>query len=355
MRTVSKIVFGLSLAIAVGLWMTPADSEAQVRTTLAEIEQYDTKLVEVEAIPLVSTFKEDEGYGVWNLLIGQDEQKLLCYEDGANVEDLRNGHEGVEAIIEKNEDFNKEGRELESITVRGFYDGENEILNLTEIVYLRAGSEYRFDTDAGDEAERVEEEEEPYEYGGTVERYIIFHEVGLPWLYGPAWWHYPAWWGWVWVDLHWGWRPWYDCGLGWYVDYYCWDWRYRRCDRYDYWGRPYRRYDRRRGLHRDPGVRYYDKQYRARRVKPRSAYGDKEYRAPRRGVKADRSRGTQIRQKSYRNIERTRKTYRSGVKYHRPTISRQPTRSHFRSSYSGHQVSRSQGSRPSIGRSVRRR
>jgi len=368
MIAVHRFGFVFSLAIVVCISSASIDSEAQERAALAEIGQYDTKLVEVEGIPLVSTFKEDEGYGVWNLLIGQGERKLLCYEDGVNIDELREAHEGVQTIIEKNDDFKKEGVDLQSVTARGFYDGENEILNLTEILYLRGGSEYRLETDAGDEVgEPGEEQGEAEEYDRPVEQYIIFHEVGRPWLYAPAWWHYPSWWGCMWVDVHWWWRPWYDCGLTWYMDRYCYDWRYRRCNPHgscDTWGRPYRSYDRRRGLYRDGGRGYYDKGYRTSRVRSPDSRPIKDYRAPETQVKPDRYRGITQQQKTYRRVERRRtyrsieprqRTYRSGVKYSRPTMSSRPVRSTVRSSAPSHRPSRSVGSRPSTTRMGRRR
>ena len=362
MNTHRRAGLTVGLAALVCFFGASVGADPQEKVALAEIDQYDSKLVEVEGIPLVSTFKEDDGYGVWNLLIGQDEQKLLCYEDGTNIDALRDAHKDVEAIIEKNEDFKKEERELQSIKVLGTFDGENEILNLTEILYSKASTEYQVDTDHGDEPEEVEEDQEIYEDERPVEQYIIFHEVGRPWLHAPAWWHYPAWWGGIWVDVHWWWRPWYDCGLRWYRDRYCCDWRYRCYDPCGYCydpGKPYRSYDRRRGLPRDRGVRYDNKQYRYTKTYRRDTYPTKEYRTPRKEYTTDRSRGIKPQQKTYRNIQKSiqpsRKTYRSKTNYSRPTIRSRPTRSYSRSSFSRPNVSRSSTSPRTTTRTGRRR
>ncbi|UCE19716.1 MAG: hypothetical protein JSV84_05060 [Gemmatimonadota bacterium] len=342
----------------------PANPEAQVQIALADIDQYDSQWVEVEGVPLVSTFKEDDGYGVWNLLIGRDENKLLCYEDGANIADLRAAHEDIQAIIEKNEDFKKEGRDLQSVTVRGNYDGESEILNLTEAIYTKGSTQYEVVTDADDEPEQFEGDEEIYEDGRVVEQYIIFHEVGRPWLHAPVWWHYPAWWSGIWIDVHWGWRPWYDCGLGWYIDHYCYDWRYRYRDRcgyndYDQWGKPYRKYDRRRGLPRDQGVRYYDRQYRSKQNSRRDTYPVKEYRAKRKDDKTDRYRAIKPQQKTFRRADRSmapgRKLNRSRATYSRPSIRSSPSRSSFRSSPSAPRGSRAYSSPRATPKAGRRR
>ena len=362
MKGKSKVEVMIGLIVMTCFSLTSVDTIAQVKTTLPDIDQYNSQLVEVEGIPLVSTFKEDEGYGVWNLLIGQDEQKLLCYEDGTNIADLRESHEDIQLIIEKNEDFKTEERELQKITVRGNYDGENEILNLTEIRYSKGSTEYHVDTDRSDEPEEVEEDEETYDYERPVEQYIIFHEVGRPWLHAPAWWHYPSWWGGIWVDVHWWWRPWYNCGLGWYIDHYCCDWRYRSYDRYGYCydpGKPYRRYDHRRGLPKDQGVRYYEKQYRSKKNYRRDSYPVKEYRTKTRDYKTDRYRGITPSQKTYRRTDRSmipsRKTYRSRSTYSRPSMRSSPSRSSFRSTPSTPRGSRSYSSPRTTSRTVRRR
>ena len=364
MKSKSKVEVVMGLIVIACFSLTSVDTIAQVKTTLPDIDQYDSQLVEVEGIPLVSTFKEDEGYGVWNLLIGDDEQKLLCYEDGTNISDLREAHEDIQIIIEKNEEFKKEGRNLQSITVRGHYNRENEILNLTEILYSKGSTEYQVVTDGGDEPEEIEEDGETYEYDRPVEQYIIFHEVGRPWLHAPVWWHYPAWWSGIWVDVHWWWRPWYDCGLRWYVDRYCCDWRYRYRDPcgygdYDYWGKPYRRYDRRRGLPKDQGVRYYDKQHRTKRNYSRDTYPAKEYRTKTKDYKTDRYRGITPSQKTYRRTTKTiqpsLKTYRSRPTYSRPSVRSRPSRSSFRSSPSTPRPSRSYSSPRTTSRAGRRR
>ena len=338
------------------------------KTTIPEIGEHGEQLVEGTAIPLDSTFKEDEGYGVWNLLIGEGESKLLCYEDGANIDDLRGAHEDIELIIEKNEDFKQEGVDLQTIRVRGVYDGENEILNLTEIVFTKANTEYQVVTDPADEPEGMGEEQEFYEYERPIEKYIIYHEVGRPWLNAPAWYHYPAWWGFVWVDVHWWWRPWYDCDLGWYRDRYCNHWRSGYYDSYGYCydgGKPYRYDGRRRGIGRDRDVRYHDKQYRAKRNDSRKSYPSKEYRAPGRDVKTDRYRGVKPKQKNFRKTDRSltpsRKSYRTGSKSGQPTIRSRPStrsrpsRSTIRSTPSPSRGGRSPASRPSSTRSGRRR
>ncbi|MFQ6077999.1 MAG: hypothetical protein ACE5NJ_02525, partial [Thermodesulfobacteriota bacterium] len=93
MRAMWTKGFCLSLPVAVFLFVLSGSSEAQVRTSIEEIGQYADRLVEVEGVPIVSMYKEDGDYGVWNLLVGRDEKKLLCYEDGYNREVLENTHQ----------------------------------------------------------------------------------------------------------------------------------------------------------------------------------------------------------------------------------------------------------------------
>jgi len=344
----------LALLICVWYVPTPVYADTFVETTIPELDQYSGQSVEVTAVPLVSTFKEDEGYGVWNLLIGNDEQKLLCYEDGFNVEDLRGISEDVDLIINKNEEFKTEGTDLQSIRVRGIYDGESEILNLTEIIYTGGNTQYQIATDPADEADDFDDDQDVEEYRQPVEKYIIYHEVGQPWLYAPAWYHYPVWWGAVWVDVHWWWKPWYTCDLGWYRDRYCSHWRSGYHDPYGYGynsGYGYSRSDRRRGTHRDQGPKYYDKKYRSQRADSRRDYPSKAYRTPNRDYKTDRYRGVKPRKTDYRKSERmTRsggKTYRSGSKYSRPSTRSRPSRSSIRSAPSRSGGGRSPASRPS--------
>ena len=332
------------------------------RVSLPDMDQHDAALIEAVGIPLVSTFKEEDGYGVWNLLIGQDDLKLLCYEEGGNLTELGNAHKDIQSIIDKNEGFKKDGQQIQSVTVRGRYDAENEILNLDEIEYVRGGDRYQFLTDTGDEAKESDQDLSAEQSERPAETYVVFHEVGEPWLYAPAWYHYPAWWGWYWVDVHWWWRPWYDCNLGWYVDHYCYDRHdcHHRgaCGYCDGQGGSYRDADRRRGAYRDVGTPAPEAAYRSDK---RYRQHDSDFRTPYRPGKSDNSRGIGTRQKSYREAQPYDRSLRSGASTSRPTRSSQPARVPTRSYSSGHQPSRSYSapapshSSPSVSKPTRTR
>jgi hypothetical protein len=128
---------------------------------------------EVRGIPQVSVFRQDDGFGIWNLVIRTSEgSTLLCYEDGRNVEVMRNASDLVQSVIEHNNDGKSDVDEDGEIIVIGDYDRRNDLFNLSRVTCLESAQgendrqELVVDTDYNDKTAALHN------------RYIIFDEVG---------------------------------------------------------------------------------------------------------------------------------------------------------------------------------
>jgi len=231
--------------------------------------------MEEKGIPEINIFREDDGFGIWNLVVRTREGRLLlCYEDGRNLEVMKDASNLVQSIINRNSEY-KDGTNIGEITVIGHYDSKNDVLNLNQIICVESikgqkPQEVVIDTDYQDETAAFHND------------YVIFDEVTA--LYKPSenqqtlytvgvplWWSFwvgnfgvnycwPDPWGichywrgpnivfYYWDGLYYWrepyfrrpywryhcFRPWYWRGLYWYRRY--WPYRTRRW----YWGYPYR-------------------------------------------------------------------------------------------------------------------
>lgn len=128
---------------------------------------------EVIGVPQVSVFKQDDGFGVWNLVIKTREGRpLVCYEDGRNLEVMRNTSDLVQSVIKHNNGHKSKADEKGEIAVIGDYDRKNDLLNINRIICLESvqgknrPQELVLSTDYNDKTATLHN------------RYVIFDEVG---------------------------------------------------------------------------------------------------------------------------------------------------------------------------------
>ncbi len=148
---------GLVLCVILIITLMPNYAQAKSKT-------------EVKGIPQVSIFKQDKGFGIWNLVIKTREgRSVVCYEDGRNIEVMRNASDLVQSVIKHNNEHEVDDKK--EIAVIGDYDDKNALLNLDQIICLESvqgknePQELMVDTDYNDKTAALHN------------RYVIFDGV----------------------------------------------------------------------------------------------------------------------------------------------------------------------------------